>query len=175
MHATRYSQIKANQERLPKPLLILDLDETIIHTTNQRIDTAWDFETTNFYVYIRPGLAKFIEAIQAHYKLAVWTAATKEYTSTILSGLPFSENDCEFVWTRQDCDFRASECGATLPIKNTAKIKASYPDATTVIIDDKPEFVVFDIEKVIPVKPFYGNQNDQELERVLAALLSLID
>jgi TFIIF-interacting CTD phosphatase-like protein len=66
MHATRYSQIKANQEVLPKPLLILDLDETIIHTTNERIDTAWDFETTNFYVYIRPGLAKFIEAIQAH-------------------------------------------------------------------------------------------------------------
>lgn len=99
----------------------------------------------------------------------------KEYTSTILSGLPFSENDCEFVWTRQDCDFRASECGATLPIKNLAKIRASYPDATTVMIDDKPEFVVFDIEKVIPVKPFYGNQNDQELEIVLAALLSLID
>lgn len=124
---------------------------------------------------MRPGLENFIETVQPHYQLAIWTAATAEYTSAILAGLPFSKFDCEFVWTRQDCDFSAAESGVTLPVKNVAKISASYPGHDIVIIDDKPELALVDVEKVISIRPFYGNKDDRELERVLTALLSMTD
>jgi hypothetical protein len=40
---------------MPKPLLILDLDETLIYGTETPLDRPEDFRVEPFYIYERPG------------------------------------------------------------------------------------------------------------------------
>ena len=62
-----------------KPLLILDLDETLIYSKekedfNHEID-AYDFIIDgNIFVKKRPYVDQFIQSVSQHFELAVWTA-----------------------------------------------------------------------------------------------------
>jgi RNA polymerase II subunit A small phosphatase-like protein len=44
---------------IEKILIILDLDETLIHATDKPHDDAWDFEVFHYKVYKRPYLQEF--------------------------------------------------------------------------------------------------------------------
>ena len=55
-----------------KILLILDLDETLIHATADRIRGDFAFQVYHYYIYLRPGLAEFLAQCAAHFTLAVW-------------------------------------------------------------------------------------------------------
>jgi TFIIF-interacting CTD phosphatase-like protein len=58
-----------------KSLLILDLDETLIHATAAKIREDFDFQVYDYYVYKRPGLAEFLTRCGTHFTLAVWSSA----------------------------------------------------------------------------------------------------
>ena len=65
-----------------KKTLVLDLDETLVHSTFQETD---DFDyiipveiegnTYSVYVYIRPGVLEFIERMSSLYEIVVYTAS----------------------------------------------------------------------------------------------------
>ena len=58
--------------------LVLDLDETLVHT----IGTAK--EVTDYIVKIRPGAKEFIEEMAKYYELVIFTAGTKDYADYAL-------------------------------------------------------------------------------------------
>lgn len=70
-----------------KKLLVLDLDETLVHTTTEAIeDYDYKFEQPccdgeafiTVYVRQRPFLNTFLECLSNHYELAIFTAGQKE-------------------------------------------------------------------------------------------------
>ena len=67
-----------------KALLILDLDETLVHATATQIREDFDFQVYNYYVYKRPGLTKFLAHCGAHFTLAVWSSASDDYVQAIV-------------------------------------------------------------------------------------------
>ena len=60
-----------------KPLLILDLDETLIHT--------YHFDETIIKFYYRPGLIHFLDIISKYYHIVIFTAAQPQYADSILN------------------------------------------------------------------------------------------
>ena len=52
-------------------LLILDLDETLIHATSCPLETAPDFTAGPYLVYKRPGLDNFIETVAQNFLLVI--------------------------------------------------------------------------------------------------------
>lgn len=44
-------------------LIILDLDETLIHSTINVLDTPYDFQFDKYFVYERPLLRQFLTDI----------------------------------------------------------------------------------------------------------------
>ena len=52
-------------------LLILDLDETLIHATSCPLETAPDFTAGPYLVYKRPGLDIFIETVAQNFLLVI--------------------------------------------------------------------------------------------------------
>lgn len=121
-----------------KKLLILDVDETLIHTT-----TAWRPTSAQFYydgvgeVYLRPHWQEFVDLVQPYYDLALWTAASADYVETIKNHL-FRDNFA-FTWDRQHCCRAQYEDDSPIFIKSLHALDAQYLLKNVVIVDDRAE------------------------------------
>ena len=68
----------------PQKLLVLDLDETLIHATAKRLAHAEDFRVGPYHVYLRPHLADFVAAMLTTFRVAVWTSSSPDYAHRVL-------------------------------------------------------------------------------------------
>jgi TFIIF-interacting CTD phosphatase-like protein len=57
-----------------KIILVLDLDETLIHSERQPMYNKHDFKVFSLYVYQRPNLREFLLEMSEYFSLAVWSA-----------------------------------------------------------------------------------------------------
>ena len=102
-----------------KKLLILDVDETLIHTTREWRPTPAQFHYESVGdVYLRPHWQEFVDIVRPYYELALWTAASADYLETIKSHL-FSDIDFAFTWSRQHCRRAQYEDNSPLFIKSS--------------------------------------------------------
>ena len=84
-------------------LIVLDLDETLIHATKKKIHEEYSFQVFNYFVYKRPFLDGFLSELKNHFKVAVWSSASDDYVAEIVAKI-FPENyPLEFVWGRSKC------------------------------------------------------------------------
>ena len=67
--------------------LILDLDETLIHATEQPLIHQADFETELYYVYKRPYVEEFLEFCFANFRVGVWTTAGEEFARDVVKNI----------------------------------------------------------------------------------------
>jgi len=68
-----------------RALLILDLDETLIHCTGQQIDEAPHFTAGGYVGYRRPYLDEFFDRLAEHYRFAIWSAAGGTYVAEVFA------------------------------------------------------------------------------------------
>lgn len=104
-------QIKSNFEVGPlrngKLVLLLDLDNTLLHACSQtKLDmmdinlshfvdelgepelfkfTMPNFANVRYYMKLRPGLRGFLHVLSLYYEMAIYTNATKEYADVVVS------------------------------------------------------------------------------------------
>ncbi|WP_207893787.1 HAD family hydrolase [Tenacibaculum sp. M341] len=86
-----------------KILLVLDLDETLIHATETKLELEPDFKYSEYFVYKRPNVTQFLIDMSRHYKLAVWSSADDQYVHDIVKTIQPSEIEFEFVWAKSRC------------------------------------------------------------------------
>jgi RNA polymerase II subunit A small phosphatase-like protein len=67
-----------------KILLVLDLDETLIHSEKQPLYNKHDFKVYSYYVYLHPGLKEFLSEMSKIYSLAVWSAGADIYVDRVV-------------------------------------------------------------------------------------------
>ena len=82
-----------------RTLLILDLDETLIHATSCPLETAPDFTAGPYLVYKRPELDIFIETVAQNFQLAVWSSAGADHISAIVSEIIPETCPLQFQWS----------------------------------------------------------------------------
>lgn len=77
-------------EHQDKNTLVLDLDETLVHSSFQPISchitlkVTIDQKSTTVYVVKRPGLDKFIEKVAELFEVVVFTASLEGYAKPLL-------------------------------------------------------------------------------------------
>lgn len=71
------------KEATSLPLLVLDLDETLIHSSETPLHRAPNFRVGPYYVYQRPDLQEFLATAAVHYRLAIWSAGSDDYVAAI--------------------------------------------------------------------------------------------
>lgn len=155
-------------------LLILDLDETLIHTAEVELQELSSFRVGPFAVYERPGVRRFLQSVARHYALAIWSSAGEEYVSQIAKKLSEAGVEWAFVWSRSRCTERLE--ANTLEYvyhKDLKKVKRiGYDLARVLIVDDSPEKLSRNYGNAVYVKPFTGQPNDNELEQLSQYLIS---
>lgn len=152
--------------QLEKILLILDLDETLIHATETKLDFEPDFQYAEYYVYKRPNLMEFLTEMSECFKLAVWSSADDRYVNDIVESIKPMGLELEFVWARSRCTVKRDyELDRYVHEKRLKKVKKQgFQLEKTLIVDDSPEKTRDNFGNAIYVLPFEGNQNDNELQ-----------
>ena len=87
-------------------LLILDLDETLIHSTEKQLQCPGDLKIEEYNVYKRPGVDEFIFTCATWFNLAVWTAASRSYASEIIEFIFPKSVELKFMFTGDRCTQR---------------------------------------------------------------------
>ena len=82
----------------PQPLLILDVDETLIYGSERELECPADLRVGPFHIYRRPHLDSFLASVAEWYTLAIWSSATIDYVSGIAAAIRPQNVEFEFVW-----------------------------------------------------------------------------
>src|SRR5215203_5057874 len=90
------------------PLLILDIDETLIYGAETELERLADFRVGPFFVYQRPRLGAFLDSVCRSYSLAIWSSATVDYLEKIAEKITPPQIAWQFVWGRDRCTPRTN-------------------------------------------------------------------
>lgn len=150
---------------MTKKLLVLDLDETLIHANEIPLRHKPDFLIGNYHVYERPFVRDFIVFCLEHFNVAIWTTATAPFAESVTDHLFENQKDLKFVWCRDSCtqvyDYELGEHGY---IKKLAKVKKKGFDLDHVLmIDDTPSKLKLNYGNLVRVSEFTGDKDDEEL------------
>ena len=169
-----------------KKLLILDLDETLIHATKEPTTEDWSFELSQYKVYKRPHLDQFLREIEEHYRISVWSSASDDYVEKVVELIFPKDYPLVFVWGRSKCtqqfdhqsinDLGYSDYYNHLnfaKILKKIKTRGIAKLEETLIVDDTPRKSKYNYGNAIYPSEFNGNKNDEELKFLLTYLISI--
>jgi len=165
------SKMENGKEKL---CLVLDLDETLVHSSFRAVEGA-DFvipvriEDVVHYVYVmkRPWVDEFLATLAPYYELVVYTASLNKYADPLLDLLD-SKNLIEHRLFRESCVQWGGNYVKDLSILNRDLRK-------TLIIDNSPSSYIFNPESAIGCTSFIDDPADFELKQICSFLLKLKD
>jgi TFIIF-interacting CTD phosphatase-like protein len=147
------------------PLLILDLDETLVHAVEAPLDRAADFRAGPYHVYERPHVRSFLTDVARDFTLAVWTSATADFARSVLVRIRPTDVPFAFVWARERCTRRRDpETQDTVWVKDLKKVKRQgYPLGRVLVVDDTPAKLARQYGNLIRIEPYFGEAVDDVL------------
>ena len=184
---------------MTKGLLILDLDETLIHSeefprtkeSNRTFDFKVGFENDEYWYMTkkRPYLNEFLEFAFENFDIGIWTASSEDYATIILENIGIDKSKLKFFYTRENCGIRLDyEKGTYYGIKDLKKLKKKgwakqYTSkigqvrelSRVLIVDDIEETSINNKSNLILMTPFYFNENDTELLNLISYLKIIKD
>lgn len=168
-------------------LLILDVDETLIHATDPtenppdpdppRIDFI---SAGTFRVMKRPHVDWFLRSCFAspHFKVAAWSKAGPEHVHSVFDHLLQPSEKLEFVFTGKRCtqhlvfpDEWGENDERVIYLKDLKKVRALGYDLNRVLaLDDTYRIWKRSYGNIVHIRPFTGDDQDDELLRVFPLL-----
>lgn len=158
-----------------KKTLILDLDETLIHSnfdlnpTNKERNskgTILEFTHQNeiftFELFIRPGLQTFLSTMSENFEIFIFTASKQEYADCVIRHIDPDRKFISNCFYREDC----------IGIKDKIFIKdlsifEKYRDLKNIIMLDNSMYsFVNQLTNGVLINSFYGRGNEEDVELV---------
>jgi TFIIF-interacting CTD phosphatase-like protein len=149
-------------------LVILDLDETLIHASTSIAAEVADFQSGPYRCLIRPHALDLINALLDQFQVAVWTSAGESHARSVVDALFESRDNLSFLWSASRCtDHRDFENDRTVSLKQLKKLRRyGYELDRVVVIDDSPEKHMRNYGNLIRVVPWFGEPGDNQLEHL---------
>ncbi|GAX82029.1 hypothetical protein CEUSTIGMA_g9457.t1 [Chlamydomonas eustigma] len=152
-----------------KPTLVLDLDETLVHSSFKPIPNPdyiipvdIDGKVVDVYVLKRPWLDHFMNSVAERYEVVVFTASLAKYADPLMDMM----DKAMIVRWRL---FRESCC----PYEGNYVKDLSWlgRDLTqTIIVDNSPHSYIFQPQNALPIGTFIDDMEDRELLDMLPVL-----
>ena len=158
-----------SKEYIDKKTLILDLDETLAHssfipfkTNDAIIKVKFDSSFYNVYVLIRPGAIEFIKKVANLFEIILFTASIPQYALQVVDIIDVDKN-IKYKLTREHCSFLNG-----IYIKELKKLNRDLNDL--IILDNSPLAYSFDNDNGLPIKAWFDDKNDNELDKIYKIL-----
>ena len=158
-----------SQEDNQKKTLVLDLDETLVHSSfNQVVNADYvipvdiDGKLVDVYVQKRPGLDYFLQQVCPTFEVVIFTASLSKYANPLLDLLD-PEGQVRWRLFREACSTHRGTY-----VKDLCRLGREL--SHTVIIDNSPLSYVFQPGNALPITAYLGDPNDDALYRLLPVL-----
>lgn len=147
-----------------RKLLVLDLDETLVHASAEALDRAADVQLVGYHIYKRPHVDAFLDFAFAHFDVGVWTSSGRLYAEPLVAWL-MPGRTLQFLWSSQRCSTaRDWETGGYTSEKRLAKLRRlGFALEQMIGIDDTPSKYAKNFGNLVQVQEFNGNTGDDEL------------
>jgi Dullard-like phosphatase family protein len=166
-----------NIAKIKKKLLVLDLDETLVHSRFSQFKIKSDIilninidgRDHIIHVLKRPYLAHFLKEISKYFEILIFTASIPQYASPLLDEL-----DTEKIFNRRLFREHCISYNG-LYLKDLKQIGEDLKNM--IIIDNNPASYALNQDNGIPILTWYDNINDNELNKLIPLLkyLSNVD
>ncbi|CCX05989.1 HAD-like domain-containing protein [Pyronema domesticum] len=155
-----------------KKCLVLDLDETLVHSSFKLLQQA-DFtipveiEGTyhNVYVIKRPGVDQFMKRVGELYEVVVFTASVSKYGDPLLDQLDIHHVVHHRLF-RESCFNHQGNY-----VKDLSQLGRDLKD--TIIIDNSPTSYIFHPQHAVPISSWFSDAHDNELLDLIPVLEDL--
>ncbi|KAF0270661.1 Phosphatase HuPSR1 [Hanseniaspora uvarum DSM 2768] len=175
-----------------KKCLVLDLDETLVHSSFKYVKAA-DFVIPveidgivhSVYVLKRPGCDEFLKQVAKWYEVVIFTASVSRYGDPLLDTLdgvlkpnPVSKNGSKELYNntgerhihqrlfRDSCyNYEGNY------VKNLSQIGRPLEDI--IILDNSPASYIFHPQHAVPISSWFSDIHDNELLDILPLLKDL--
>ncbi|KAL8218848.1 hypothetical protein R6Q57_022221 [Mikania cordata] len=158
----------------PPTTLVLDLDETLVHSTLEPcVDADFTFsvnfnlEDHKVYVRCRPYLKEFMERVAGLFEIIIFTASQSIYAEQLLNVLDPKRKVFRHRVYRESCVFLEGNY-----LKDLSVLGRDL--AHVVMIDNSPQAFGFQVDNGIPIESWFDDRSDQELLLLLPFLESLV-
>ena len=153
-----------------KKTLVLDLDETLVHSQFQPFSTKSDVtleielegEIHQIHVLIRPGVQEFLENMSKLYEIIIFTASVSKYAAPLLDILD-PKKFCNFRLYREHCT-SINSCF----VKELRRLGRDLKNI--IIVDNSPMSYALNPENGLPIPTWFDDKNDRELYNLSSVL-----
>ncbi len=163
-----------------KKLLMLDLDETLIHCTGDLskqglFDMEVDFINQDGIplkglLNIRPGAKQFLQKMSAHYEVAIYTASLKYYADRILKIIDPSKQYISHILYRESCARTKSG-----KLVKDLSVVGNVPLESIILVDNNMYSMWPQPHHGIPILHFTYDRTDRELDLLQEYLTALVE
>jgi len=165
---------KHHPDDMGKKCLVLDLDETLVHSSFRAVPGA-DFvipvqiEDVVHFVYVakRPGVDEFLTEMAQHYELVIYTASLNKYADPLLDLLDPNRVIRTRLF-RESCVYYEGNY-----VKDLSLLDRDLSQA--IIVDNSPSSYIFHPENAIDCSSFIDDPTDRELDQIGAFLAGVKD
>ncbi|XP_023636382.1 CTD small phosphatase-like protein 2 isoform X2 [Capsella rubella] len=158
----------------PPISLVLDLDETLVHSTLEPCDEVDFTFPVNFneeehmvYVRCRPHLKEFMERVSRLFEIIIFTASQSIYAEQLLNVLDPKRKLFRHRVYRDSCVFFDGNY-----LKDLSVLGRDL--SRVIIVDNSPQAFGFQVENGVPIESWFNDPSDKELLNLLPFLESLI-
>ncbi|GAV52451.1 hypothetical protein ZYGR_0AG04420 [Zygosaccharomyces rouxii] len=173
-HAAGYNTLLPPQSKhlSGKTCLVLDLDETLVHSSFKYLKGAdfvlpvdIDDQIHNVYVMKRPGVDEFLKKVGSLFEVVIFTASVARYGDPLLDILD-KHNSVHHILFREACyNYEGNY------IKNLSQI--GRPLSEIIILDNSPASYIFHPQHAIPISSWFSDTHDNELLDIIPLLEDL--
>lgn len=157
-----------------KKCLVLDLDETLVHSSfiaipeaDFKIEVSLDGKDFVIYVVKRPGVEEFLTELSKHYELVLFTASVEKYAQKVTQ-LIDPNTVIEAMLYREHCTFHGGNF-----VKDLNRLNRDLRHC--IIVDNSPISYQFHPENAIGIGTFLTNKSDRELLYCKEFLMNIKD
>ena len=176
------SGMKINNGLLPpkisnKKTLVLDLDETLVHSnfipfdcpSDVIIKIELDNEIHDIHVLVRPFVKEFLEKMAKKYEIVIFTASLSKYADPLLDIID-KQGFCPFRLFREHCTLINTSF-----VKDLKRLGRDLKDI--IIVDNSPISFALNPDNGLPILSWFDDRNDRELINLIPVLefLSEVD
>ncbi|OCL09091.1 NIF-domain-containing protein [Glonium stellatum] len=155
-----------------KKCLVLDLDETLVHSSFKILHQA-DFtipveiegQYHNVYVIKRPGVDAFMKRVGELYEVVVFTASVSKYGDPLLDQLDI-HGVVHHRLFRESCYNHQGNY-----VKDLSQVGRDLRE--TIIIDNSPTSYIFHPQHAVPISSWFSDAHDNELLDLIPVLEDL--